>query len=210
MTVVALERTSCLIIPESEFLDELHSKPEIALSLLRSVTKRLLEADRSLSHFGPDPLTGLPRRPAFFELYRRASAGPRRRGNSVMLVLVDIVKLREINDKYSYKTGDELLRTVADVLGESSRGTDVVARYGNDEFVAVFVEAGSEPKHVDVVLRRIREKFRSAIEQRGLPPEADIRIGFAVGEKAPESVDDLLREADAAIHSDQTSVSATH
>jgi DNA-binding response OmpR family regulator len=47
MTATALERTTCLIIPEADFLDVLHSRPETALSLARSVAKRLLEADRA-------------------------------------------------------------------------------------------------------------------------------------------------------------------
>jgi diguanylate cyclase (GGDEF)-like protein len=198
MTAIALERTTCLIIPEADFLDVLHSRPETALSLARAVAKRLLEADRALAHFGPDPLTGLPGRRAFHELYRRVSAGPRRRGASVLLVLIDIVKLRAINDQYGYKVGDELLRAVADALAESSRGTDLIARYGADEFAALFVEAGAG--NVDVVKGRIREKFRNMIQDRGLPAEAKLRMGFAVGEKAPESVDDLLRDADAGFH----------
>jgi diguanylate cyclase (GGDEF)-like protein len=197
MTAIALERTTCLIIPEPDFLEVLHSRPETAMTLTRSVAKRLLEADRALANFGPDPLTGLPTRRAFHELYRRISAGARRRGSSVLLVLIDIVKLRSINDRYGHTTGDELLRAVAHVLAESSRGTDLIARYGNDEFVAVFVEAGAD--NVQVVVGRIREKFQTALKERGLPAEASLRLGFAVAEKAPESVDDLLREADAGL-----------
>ena len=178
------------------------------MGLTRAVAKRLLEADRAVAHFGPDPLTGLPGRRAFHELYRRVSAGPRRRGSSILLVLVDVVKLRTINDRYGYKTGDELLRAVAHVLAESSRGTDLIARYGNDEFAAVFVEAGAE--HVEVVVGRIREKFQAAVKDRGLPAEASLRIGVAVREKAPEAVDEMLRAADAALHTDQSRVPATN
>jgi diguanylate cyclase (GGDEF)-like protein len=200
ITAIALERTTCLIIPEADFLDVLHSRPETAMGLTRAVAKRLLEADRALANFGSDPLTGLPNRRAFHELYRRISAGPRRRGSSILLALVDIFQLRTINDQYGYKTGDEVLRAVAYVLAESSRGTDLIARYGNDEFAAVFVEAGAG--HVDVMAARIREKFRCALKERGLPAEATLRIGFAVGETTPETVDDLLRIADEGIHPD--------
>ena len=198
MSAIALEPSTCLIIPEADFMDVLHTRPEIALGLARAVAKRLLEADRALAHFGPDRLTGLPSRRGFHELYRRVTAGPRRRGSSVLLVLVDVVKLRTINDQYDYKTGNEVLRTVAHVLAQSSRGTDLVARYGPDEFVALFVEAGAD--HVDVVLGRIRQKFQAAIQAHGLPSEASLRLGFAAAEKVPESVDELLRRADAGVH----------
>ena len=207
MSAVALERTTCLIIPEREFLDVLHSRPETALGLARAIASRLIESYRAQANFGPDPLTGLPGRRAFHELYRRVTAGPRRRGSSVLLVLVDVVKLRTINDQHGYKAGDEILRTVAQVLAESSRGTDLIARYGNDEFAALFVEAGAE--HVDVVVGRIRQKFHDAIQSHGLPSEASLRIGFAVAEQVPETVDDLLRRADAGIHTDP-GVAATH
>jgi diguanylate cyclase (GGDEF)-like protein len=162
------------------------------------VAKRLLEADRALANFGQDPLTGLPSRRAFHELYRRVSAGPRRRGSSVLLVLVDIVKLRSINDQYGHNVGDELLRAVADSLAEASRGTDLLARYGNDEFAALFVEAGTD--NISVVVGRIHEKFQAMLQTRGLPREAKLRIGTAVGEPVPDSPDDLLRAADAGFH----------
>jgi diguanylate cyclase (GGDEF)-like protein len=208
MTAIALERTTCLIIPEADFLDVLHSRPETAIGLARAVAKRLLEADRALANFGPDPLTGLPGRRAFHELYRRISAGPRRRGNSVLLILIDIAKLRAVNDQYGYKTGDELLRAVADVLVESSRGTDLIARYGNDEFAALFIEAGAD--NVDLVVRRIREKFQNTLKARGLPCETTLKIGFAVADRPPESADELLELADADLHSAQNSLPATH
>ena len=73
---------------------------------------------------------------------------PRRRGTSVLLIAVDIVHLKTINDRYGYNVGDEVLRAVADVLVDSSRETDLVARYGRDEFAAFLVEAGAE--HADM------------------------------------------------------------
>jgi len=201
VTVVALERTSCLLIPDVNFLDALHASPETALGLVQVMARRLVEADRSLTRYAPDPLTGLPGRRAFHELYKRVSAGARRRKSSVLLIAVDIVHLKGINDRYGYNVGDEILRTVADILVGSSRDTDLIARYGSDEFAALLVEAAAE--HAGIVVCRIQEEFRKAIVQRGLPPGTELRIGFAVSDKPPDTVDSLLQEADASLQSSQ-------
>jgi diguanylate cyclase (GGDEF)-like protein len=198
-TVIPLERTACLVVPENDFMDALHTSPEMALGLVRILAGRLYEADRMLARYGPDPLTGLPGRRAFHDLYKRLGSGARRRGTSVLLVAVDVVHLKLINDRYGYTVGDDVLRTVADVLMDSSRGTDLIARYGSDEFAALLVEANAE--HVDTVVRRIQQKFQSAVAQRGLPVESELRVGTAVASKAPETIDELLRVADSSFAS---------
>jgi diguanylate cyclase (GGDEF)-like protein len=203
VTVVALERTSCLLIPDVNFLEALHTSPETALGLVQVMARRLAEADRSLTRYAPDPLTGLPRRRAFHELYKRVSAGARRRKSSVLLIAVDVVHLKDINDRYGYNVGDEVLRAVADIMVGSSRDTDLIARYGSDEFAAFLVEAGAE--HAEIVVNRMQEQFQNAILQRGLPPETELRIGFAVSDKPPDTVDALLQAADASIQSSPSS-----
>jgi len=203
ITVVALESTSCLLIPDVNFLDALHTSPETALGLVQAMARRLLEADRSLTRYAPDPLTGLPGRRAFHELYKRVSAGARRRKSSLLLIAVDIVHLKGINDSYGYNVGDEVLRTVADILVASSRDTDLIARSGSDEFAALLVEAAAQ--HAAIVVGRIQDEFQKAILQRGLPPETELRIGFAVSDRPPDTVDGLLREADASIQSSPSS-----
>jgi diguanylate cyclase (GGDEF)-like protein len=190
------------MIPDVDFLDALRASPETALGLVRVMARRLVEADRSLTRYAPDPLTGLPGRRAFHELYKRVSAGARRRGSSILLIAVDVVHLKAINDRYGYNIGDEVLRAVADVLVESSRETDLVARYGSDEFAALLVEAGAE--HAEKVVDRIQQKFQSAVRDRGLPSESELRVGFAFSEKPPDIVETLLQAADARVQSQQS------
>jgi diguanylate cyclase (GGDEF)-like protein len=120
---------------------------------------------------------------------------------------VDIVHLKAINDRFGYNVGDEVLRAVADVLVESSRETDLVARYGSDEFAAFLVEAGA--KHAEGVVDRIQMKFRAAIRDRGLPSESELRIGFSESAQPPASVDSLLQAADARVQS-RSSQPANH
>jgi diguanylate cyclase (GGDEF)-like protein len=147
-----------------------------------------------LARHAPDPLTGLPGRRAFHELYRRLTAGSKRRGSSVLLLVLDVLHLKEINDEFGYSVGDDVLRTVADSLIESSRSTDLVARYGGDEFIVLLVEAGG--KDADVVVSRVQQKLHQLAVYRGLPLTVDCRIGYAMSENPPDSADELLRLAD--------------
>ncbi|HYR88842.1 MAG TPA: diguanylate cyclase [Terriglobia bacterium] len=193
-SVIALERTRCIAVSRDDFLEMLHVSREMSVALLRVLAGRLYEADRLLARHSPDPLTGLPGRRAFHELYRRLTAGTKRRGSSILLLVLDVLHLKDINDRFGYSVGDDVLRTVADALIESSRSTDLVARYGGDEFAALLIEAGA--RDADVVVRRVEQKLHALSVYRGLPLTVECSIGYSVSENPPETADDLLRLAD--------------
>lgn len=194
-TVMTLERTTCLRIPEKAFVAALQGSAELSMGLLRVLAGRLYDADRLLARYAPDPLTGLPGRRAFHEMYRRLTAGIRRRKKSVLLLAVDVVNLREINDRFGYSVGDDVLRTVADALSDSSRTTDLVCRYGGDEFAALLLEAGGD-SDADVIVNRVQQKLNALAVHRGLPLAVECIIGITHSTNPPETVDELLRLAD--------------
>ena len=111
-----------------------------------------------------------------------------------MLLSIDVVHLKNINDRYGYTAGDDVLRAVADVLLKSSRGTDVVCRYRDDEFAALFVEA--DAAKAETVIQRIHETFRDTIEKRSLPSASELRIRYAISPAPPETIEEFLRMAD--------------
>src|SRR5205814_10688481 len=124
---------------------------------LRILAGRIHEADRLLARHAPDPITGLPGRRAFHELYRRLTAGSKRRGTGVLLIVLDVVHLKDINDRFGYAVGDHVLRTVADALVESSRSTDLVGRDGSDEVTGSLIEAAA--KDSDFVTKRVQHNL---------------------------------------------------
>jgi diguanylate cyclase (GGDEF)-like protein len=193
-SVVTLERTRVLAIPAADFLRMLNASRDMSMTLLRILAGRLYDADRLLARHAPDPLTGLPGRRAFHELYRRLTAGSKRRGTSILLLVLDVLHLKDINDRFGYSVGDDVLRTVADALIESSRSTDLVARYGGDEFTVLLIEAAA--KDVAVIVNRVQQKLRQLAVYRNLPLTVDCRIGYAVSDNPPEAADELLRAAD--------------
>jgi diguanylate cyclase (GGDEF)-like protein len=193
-TVVAVERTRCLMIPQDDFTLALEQSPQLSIGLLRMMAARLQNVNRLLSRTAPDPLTVLAGRRTFHDQYRRLAAGARRRCSSVILLSLDVHHLKEINDHFGYAMGDEVLRAVADALVESTRTTDLVSRYGSDEFAVLLVDAGHD--QVEVIIDRVTSKLADLGQRRALPRKVECSIGIAVSSVPPESAEELLREAD--------------
>ena len=152
---------------------------------------------RKLARHATDPLIGLNSRRALHEQYRRIAAARRRKSGMLMLAL-DVLHLKAINDGFGYTLGDEVLRTVADALIESTRTTDLVARYGGDEFAALLLDA--MPKDVDIILARVRDRLGALAAQRRLPLSIDCTKGIAWSHHPPETIEEFLREADRDMH----------
>jgi diguanylate cyclase (GGDEF)-like protein len=193
-TVIAVERTHCLVLRQVEFVNALGESVGLANGLLRLVASRLYDADRKLARYAPDPLTGLNSRRAFNEQYRRVASGARRRKTGLLLLVLDVLHLKAVNDGFGYILGDEVLRTVADALSESTRTTDVVARYGGDEFAVLLLDA--MPKDLDVILGRVRDKLGFLSLQRRLPVAIECSHGIAWSQSPPDTSEDFLRDAD--------------
>ena len=197
-TIIAVERTHCLVLRHADFTSVLGESVDLANGLLRLVASRLYDADRKLARYAPDPLTGLHSRRAFNEQYRRVAAGTRRRKTGLLLLALDVQHLKTINDGFGYTLGDEVLRTVADALTEATRTTDVVARLGGDDFAVLLTDA--LPADVDIILGRVRDKLGALALQRHLPVAIECTPGIAWSQQPPDTAEEFLREADRDMH----------
>jgi diguanylate cyclase (GGDEF)-like protein len=193
-TVIAMQRTRCLAVRQGHFMSALEQVPELSMGVLRMLARRLHDADRRLARYAPDTLTGLAGRRAFHDQYRRLAAGARRRKSGVLLLLLDVVTLRTVNDRFGYSVGDDVLRAVADALMESTRMTDLVARYGADEFAVLLLD--TRPLESERLLPRVADKLIELAARRGLGLPVQCRVGLAYREVPPDTADELLREAD--------------
>ncbi|HEU4368187.1 MAG TPA: diguanylate cyclase [Methylomirabilota bacterium] len=197
-TVIAVEQTHCLVLRHVDFAAALGESVQLANGLLRVVASRLYDADRKLARYAPDPLTGLYSRRAFHELYRRSAATARRRATGLVLLALDVVHLKAVNDAFGYTLGDEVLRTVADALTEATRTTDVVARYGGDEFAVLLLDART--KDADIIVGRVRDKLGALAAQRRLPVAVECATGIAWSDPPPDTAEEFLGEADRDMH----------
>jgi diguanylate cyclase (GGDEF)-like protein len=112
-----------------------------------------------------------------------------------LLILLDVLELRTINDRHGYAFGDEVLKAIADALLEATRTTDLVARYGGDEFAVLLVDV--EPKDVSSVVDRVVAQVEQGKRRRDLPDRVAVSLGVAFSTTPAATPDDLFRTADA-------------
>lgn len=107
-----------------------------------------------------DELTRVYNRRGWENLIRREEQRCYRYGSPAGIMIIDLDELKEINDTRGHQAGDELLQSAANVLKEESRGSDIVARIGGDEFAMLIVE--STPEQAEKMAGRLRQAFSNA------------------------------------------------
>ncbi len=127
-----------------------------------------------------DALTKLPNRHSFDEAMRREEARAARAGLPVAVVLLDVRGLKSVNDHHGHLAGDAVLQTLAAALLGSARGSDVVARFGGDEFGALLPGAD----HTGA--RQFIERVRRAAGSARLPDGETIPVSITDGSATRE------------------------
>lgn len=139
-----------------------------------------------------DQLTEVYNRRFLEEYLRKELERARREGYPLTLVMLDIDAFKAINDRYGHVFGDEVLRMVARTLQESLRSSDVVARYGGDEFVLVLPRAKEGDAHK--VMDRVSRNLRGA-QVMGEP--FPVRVSYGVCSwDGRKTVNELFQEID--------------
>jgi diguanylate cyclase (GGDEF)-like protein len=144
-----------------------------------------------------DSLTGLYNRSFFFAALEREIARGDRSGRAFCLVMLDLDDLKSINDRFGHVAGDQVLRSVADMIRSGVRKIDVAARYGGDEFVALLPETDPTGGWV------LAEKIRLTVAEQGMPgvdPTPTVSVGVVSYPIDGRSADALLVSADRAMY----------
>jgi diguanylate cyclase (GGDEF)-like protein len=159
--------------------------------------KRAEEAIRQLAT--TDALTGLYNRHHFFELARREFKRARRYAHPLSIIMLDIDNLKPTNDTEGHLAGDTLIQAVARECVNLLRRTDILGRYGGDEFVALLPE--TERQEAQQVVERLREVIAQKpyfFEEREL--RTTISAGLAALDVECANVEALLGRADKALY----------
>lgn len=143
-----------------------------------------------------DVLTGLYNRRFFDERIEVELARASRNRQGVAFLMCDLDYFKSVNDTHGHHVGDEVLKTVAGAILSSTRGSDLIVRWGGDEIVVVLSETNESGGRI--VAQRIRRAVRRLSEARGV--RFDISIGIAVYPTHGESVAQLIRLADRALY----------
>ncbi|MFB6260869.1 MAG: diguanylate cyclase [Thiohalorhabdaceae bacterium] len=166
--------------------------------------RELARANRELARYAEeweriglsDSLTGLPNRRAFQEFLEHHVAAAERFGEPLAMLVLDLDHFKAINDTYGHSQGDEVLKRVAATLAAHCRKSDVVARWGGEEF-GVLAPKTDLPGGVELA-----DKLRSAVAATAMPegmPQVTVSLGVAQYQPG-ESADTLFHRADEALY----------
>lgn len=157
---------------------------------------RLYEHARRLAI--TDGLTELYNHRHLHETLERVLERARREGQPVGIIMLEVDQFKRYNDSYDHKSGDEALRTVAGILRRGSRPSDIVARYGGDEFMVVLPGASKASSH------ETGERLRRAVEAYPLVLAGEVitavtlSVGVAAFPHDGSTVDMLIDAVDRA------------
>ncbi len=183
-------------LPESKQQMAIMAADRIAISL---ANLKLRESLRFQSV--RDPLTGMFNRRYLEDSLIQEMARTKRRDTMLGVIMVDVDRLKEVNDTFGHEAGDLVLQTVGRWLQSNIRAGDISCRYGGDEFVVIFPDTSLET--IDHRARQICEGIRNLqIDHKGAPVSGvSVSIGMAGFPLHGETRDALLAAADAALYS---------
>jgi len=145
-----------------------------------------------------DELTGLYNRRGFMTLAERQLKLGRRSGRGMLLFVMDVDRLKQINDSFGHLEGDRALKSTAEVLEQTFRDSDVVARLGGDEFAVLAIEASG---HSEATIRaRLFDCLKSNCAKES-PYQISLSLGLARFDSGGRiSIGELMAKADQAMY----------
>lgn len=164
------------------------------LTWILSALRTSLDREKILAR--TDPLTGLLNRRAFYADARREIDRARRYGRPLSVIYLDVDQFKKMNDRFGHRTGDTLLRALAQTARRSVRTTDILARLGGDEFAVLLVEADVEP--AQTMVTRLAENIAATMRRNGWP--VTVSAGVVTFRRPPSDVDDMMLRADAQMY----------
>ncbi len=146
-----------------------------------------------------DELTGLPTRKLLLDRMRQALLACEKENTLGALLFVDMDGFKKINDSHGHKIGDEVLMAVARRMQQTVRPTDTVARLGGDEFVILLSPIGRR-ENAGIVAHRVQAALSVPVESGALRLHIGASIGVAVFPEESDSIEELMKLADAAMY----------
>lgn len=160
-------------------------------------------AEQRLNHMARhDPLTGAFNRYALAEVLKRETSRAQRYMHPIGILMIDINRFKEVNDRFGHATGDQVLKLVAKTLFSSVRDTDYVVRYGGDEFLLLLIETKGETQ---IVRTRILEEMGSLHPTKPLVGFT-VTLSIGIAHWIPDSnvsMETTLAEADQAMYAEK-------
>jgi len=149
-----------------------------------------------------DPLTGLYNRRYFDDIIDQEAERARRYEHPIAFCMMDMNNFKAVNDRYSHMVGDEVLREIANLLQDNIRESDILIRYGGDEFLLVMPETDGESINVLKRIKTVLERWNKKADI------IDLSLEIAVGHShwfpnQDRDIKSALEEADKKMYEDK-------
>lgn len=192
-----------------EYRDNEKMREKALESEVQKLTERLNDSEQSAEEIknllsfqkykiNHDSLTGLPNRDSYDEHILDAFQRWKRDSKDLSLAVCDIDRFKRINDTFGHLAGDKVLKKVAQLLKESIRSVDFIARVGGEEFVIIFEQSSSKGAH------SILEKLRKLIQDCQFyyrDNKVDVTVSFGLTTaKDGDNIESLFMRADNAMY----------
>lgn len=188
--------TLCLIDSKPREMDDEDKQ------LLQDLGEMIEQEIKSIQLATLDELTMISNRRGFMTLVDHSLKICRRNKLPISLVLFDLNKFKAINDTYGHHEGDRALVSFAQIMLDSFRDCDVIARVGGDEFVVMLLD--SDEKRINTVLERFKVAMANANQNMGKPYEIDYSVGVAHFPcDTGKSIEEMIQAADIAMFKDK-------
>jgi len=145
-----------------------------------------------------DALTGVNNRSTFDSSLQREISLSKRQGSDCSLLFIDIDFFKKVNDTYGHSAGDEVLKKIAQTIKENTRNTDLLFRYGGEEFVAILNHSSCEAAY-DIADRILESVRKTTINYQGKDLSVSVSIGLACLNETDSALS-LLDRADTALY----------
>lgn len=185
---VDLGRGAAFVAPPTHFVET------AALGAALTETSHMLARAQQMAYH--DPLTGLCNRVLFQEVANQVLAAAARANRPVAILAIDLDHFKDVNDTQGHAMGDAVLKAVAQRMKSAFRASDVIARFGGDEFFVLMDDANAEIalSAGDGLVKILSERYP------GVTAKVSASVGISVFPIDGENLDSLLAEADAALY----------
>ncbi|EDP75288.1 GGDEF domain-containing protein [Hydrogenivirga sp. 128-5-R1-1] len=165
-------------------------------SALIGLHSSLKEKEKKLKELAStDPLTGLPNRREIMNFLDFEFNRAKRNGTPLSVAVIDLDDFKFINDTYGHVAGDEVLKSLASLIRRNLRSTDMVGRFGGEEFVVVMPDT---PLNTAV---KVMERLRRVVEETYFEPIGSVSISVGVAQlREGDDVSNLLSRADGKLY----------
>lgn len=179
-------------------------RPDLTLRAMRFAIERHRIVASHLGRAMNDELTGLYNRRGFMEFGTKQLRLSVRDLKDLVLLYVDLDNMKTVNDSFGHETGDQMLQDTAGILRKALRETDILARMGGDEFVALAL--GAAPEYTGIIVTRLMRCVQEFNQSGARQYNISLSLGIASFDpRNPVEIEELLMRADQAMYMDKRS-----